>query len=66
MKCVLEFGKKKMGFGPSVYQNLMKKDEFWTKCVVEFGKKKMGFEQSVYYNLVKKRWVLDEVCIRIW
>ena len=26
----------------------------------------MGFGQSVYQNLVKKRWVLDEVCIRIW
>ena len=26
----------------------------------------MGFERSVYQNLMKKRWVLDEVCIRIW
>ena len=26
----------------------------------------MEFGQSVYQNLVKKRWVLDEVCIRIW
>ena len=68
MKCVLEFDKKKMGFGQSVYQNLVKnkmgfgqsvyqnlvkKDGFWTKCVLEFGKK-MGFGRSVYQNLVKK------------
>ena len=64
---VLEFRKKKVGFGRSVYQNLVKKimgfehsvyqnlvkkkDGFWTKCVLKFDKKKM---------------VLDEVCIRIW
>ena len=78
MKCVLEFDKKKMGFGQSVYQNLVKKDGFWTKCVLEFGKK-MGFGRSVYQNLVKKggcwtvqkklvkkRLVLNEVCIKIW
>ena len=45
--------KNKMGFGQSVYQNLVKKDGFWTKCVLEFGKK-MGFGRSVYQNLVKK------------
>ena len=50
-----------MGFGQSVYQNLVKKDGFWTKCVLEFGKKrwvldsveeigkkKIGFERSAY------------------
>ena len=42
---------KKMDFGQSVYHNLVKK---------------MGFQQSVYQNLVTKRWILDEVCIRIW
>ena len=40
-----------MGFGGNVYQNLVKKDVFWTKCVIEVG---------------KKRWVLEEVCIKIW
>ncbi len=44
MKCVLEFDNKKMDFERSVYQNLIKKDGFWTKCVLEIGKKKMGFE----------------------
>ena len=43
MKCVLEFDNKKMGFERSVYQNLIKKDGFWTKCVLEIGKKNDGF-----------------------
>ena len=55
-----------MGCERSVYQNLVKKkDGFQMKCVLEFVKKKMGFGRSVYQNLEKK-WVLDEVCIRIW
>ena len=31
-----------MGFGRSVYQNLVKKDWVCTKCGLEFGKKKDG------------------------
>ena len=75
MKCVLEFGNTKMGFGQSVYQNSVKK--------------KIGFQRSVYQNLAKKtkkqtkkqknfgplselltrftkRWGLNKVRIRIW
>ena len=37
MKCVLEFGKKKMGFGQTVYQNFVKKDGFWMKCALGQG-----------------------------
>ena len=55
-----------MGFGQSVYQNLVKKDGVWTRCILEFSKKKMGFGRSVYQNIVKKVWGLYEVWIRIW
>ena len=43
-----------MGFGGSVYQNLIKKDGFWTKCVLEFGKKNDGFWTKCVLEFSKK------------
>ena len=44
-----------MGFERSVYQNLIKKDGFWTKCVLEIGKKNDGFRMKCVLEFGKKK-----------
>ena len=61
MKCVLEFGEKKMGFGRSVYQNLVKRrwgldevcNRIWPKKQTKTNKNKKKIFRPLSESLTR-------------